>query len=105
MKPYQCAQAVARSYELPINVVLGRSRKAHVAEARQVLMYVLVRKLQLSVVAAARFVKRDHGAVCHGLKKVTRRLGAREIGFCGRYSDVVRKLDAVRAEFTGEGLA
>lgn len=65
--------AVAGEYGLPPAVLLGQGRTAEMAEARQVLYYLLMTDADLTCVAVARAVGRDHSTVLHGRAVVRQR--------------------------------
>tara|TARA_B110001469_G_scaffold43669_1_gene43034 strand:+ start:54 stop:392 length:339 start_codon:yes stop_codon:yes gene_type:complete len=90
MKPFQCVQSVANAYGMPTNVLLGRSRVSHVSEARQVVMFILVRRRGMSASGVGRFLKRNHGSVLHGLKTVAGWLEV-DAQFRARYLAAVRE--------------
>lgn len=66
------AQAIAAEYCLPLSTVLGRSRYAHVAAARQAL-YCALRDHGLSLPAIGRFMQRDHTTILYGIEAHRRR--------------------------------
>jgi chromosomal replication initiator protein len=69
------AQAIAAEYGLPMATVLGRSRYAHVAHARQAL-YAALRAQGLSLPAIGRFMQRDHTTILYGIQAHRERLKA-----------------------------
>src|SRR5579885_3708650 len=66
--------AVAACYGLPHAVLLGQGRAADVAEARQVLYYLLMTDADLTCEAVGRAVQRDHSTILHGRGVVRRQL-------------------------------
>ncbi len=90
MRAYQCVQAVANAYGMSPNFIMGRSRVSHIAEARQVVMYILVRRRGMSANAVGRFLKRHHGSVLHGLRTVAGWLEV-DADFRSRYLLAVRE--------------
>ena len=67
----QLVEKVAKYYELPVKEMCGKSRVAHIKNARQVAMFLLSKELNLSTnkIAAEVGVK-DHTTVMHGIKKI-----------------------------------
>ena len=61
---------VANYYGVEGNTLFGRSRRANVAKARQVIAYCLRKKLFLSFPAIGSFLRRDHTTAMHSCKKV-----------------------------------
>lgn len=69
------ARAIAAEYSLPLATVLGRSRTAHIAHARQALYWAL-RAQGLSLPAIGRFMQRDHTTILYGIQAHRERLKA-----------------------------
>ena len=67
----QIVEKVAKYYNLPVKEMCGKSRVAHIKNARQVAMFLLSQELNLSTnkIAAEVGVK-DHTTVMHGIKKI-----------------------------------
>lgn len=64
-------ETVAKSYELSVKEMCGKSRVAHIKTARQVAMYLLSEELSLSTTKIALEVGvKDHTTVMHGIKKI-----------------------------------
>lgn len=69
--PEQALAQVARHYRISEEQILGRSRTAAVAQARQVAMYLLTTELNLTPTDAGRFLAgRSHSTVIHGADKI-----------------------------------
>ena len=69
--PEDVLQRVASQYGLSGEQILGRSRTANIAEARQVIMYLLVAELGLTPTHVGRFLGgRNHSTVIHGADKI-----------------------------------
>ncbi len=69
--PEQVLDAVARFYGLSVDQILGRGRTATVAQARQVVMYLLAVELGMPPTAVGRFLSgRNHSTVIHGVEKI-----------------------------------
>ena len=73
--PKQIVEKVAKYYDLPVKELTGKSRVAHIKNARQVAMFILSKELNLSTnkIAAEVGVK-DHTTVMHGVKKIEKDL-------------------------------
>jgi chromosomal replication initiation ATPase DnaA len=64
MPPEQLILEAARIFDVPLDALIGRSRRQHVAWARQATMLVLRKRTQLSLVAIGMlFDGRDHSTV------------------------------------------
>ena len=71
LTPEQVLRAVARRFGITEEQILGRSRTAAVAQARQVTMYLLTTELGVSPTIAGRFLDgRNHSTVIHGAQKI-----------------------------------
>ena len=69
--PEQVLDAVARHYSLSSEQILGRGRTATVAQARQVVMYLLAVELGMPPTAVGRFLSgRNHSTVLHGVERI-----------------------------------
>ncbi len=69
--PEQVLDAVARHYSLSAEQILGRGRTATVAQARQVVMYLLAVELGMPPTAVGRFLSgRNHSTVIHGVERI-----------------------------------
>ena len=72
VSPRGIVEKVARYYNLPVKEMCGKSRVAHIKNARQVAMYLLSKELNLSTNKIAGEVGvKDHTTVMHGIKKIT----------------------------------
>ena len=71
LTPAQVLGAVANRYDITEEQILGRSRTAAVAEARQVTMYLLATELGMTPTDTGRALGgRNHSTVIHGVGKI-----------------------------------
>ena len=64
-------EKVAKYYDLTVKEMCGKSRVAHIKNARQVAMYLLSEELQMSTTQIpAEVGVKDHTTVMHGIKKI-----------------------------------
>ena len=64
-------EKVAKYYDLSVKEMCGKSRVAHIKNARQVAMYLLSEELQMSTTQIpAEVGVKDHTTVMHGIKKI-----------------------------------
>ena len=69
--PKRIVERVAKYYDLTVEEMCGKSRVAHIKNARQVTMYLLSEELQMSTPKIALEVGvKDHTTVMHGIKKI-----------------------------------
>ena len=69
--PEQVLDAVARHYSLSSEQILGRGRTATVAQARQVVMYLLAVEWGMPPTTVGRFLSgRNHSTVLHGVERI-----------------------------------
>lgn len=69
--PKRIVERVAKYYDLSVKEMCGKSRVAHIKNARQLTMYLLSEELQMSTPKIAREVGvKDHTTVMHGIKRV-----------------------------------
>ena len=69
--PKRVVERVAKYYDLSVKEMCGKSRVAHIKNARQVTMYLLSEELQMSTPKIAREVGvKDHTTVMHGIKRI-----------------------------------
>ena len=67
----QIVKTVADFYDLSVEEMCGKSRVAHIKNARQVSMYLLSEELSMSTTKIALEVGvKDHTTVMHGIKKI-----------------------------------
>ncbi len=75
INPNQIIKAVAEFSEIPPLDLLNKSRKKEVAEARQILMYLLREMLQLSYPHIGRRIgKRDHTTAIYAYEKIAKEI-------------------------------
>ncbi len=73
--PKQVVEKVAKYYQLNVKEMCGKSRVAHIKNARQVAMYILSKDLGMSTPKIALEVGvKDHTTVMHGVKKIEKDL-------------------------------
>ncbi len=71
VSPRQVVEKVAKYYQLTAKEMCGKSRVAHIKNARQVAMYILSKNLGMSTPKIALEVGvKDHTTVMHGIKKI-----------------------------------
>ena len=71
VSPKQVVERVAKYYQLSTKEMCGKSRVAHIKNARQVAMYILSKDLSMSTPKIALEVGvKDHTTVMHGIKKI-----------------------------------
>ena len=69
--PERILQAVAAQFDVKVEQILGRGRTAHVAQARQVAMYLMVVELGMPPTAVGRALSgRNHSTVIHGVARI-----------------------------------
>lgn len=75
VSPKQVVEKVAKYYQLTTKEMCGKSRVAHIKNARQVAMYILSKDLSMSTPKIAVEVGvKDHTTVMHGIKKIEKDL-------------------------------
>ena len=71
LTPEQVLNQAALHYGITVEQILGRGRIASVAEARQIVMYLLTAELGITPTDAGRFLSgRNHSTVIHGSNKI-----------------------------------
>ena len=74
--PEATLQEIARHYRIAPEQILGRSRAAKTAQARQVAMYLLMDDLGMTPTDAGRFLSgRSHSTALHGAGKIRNAIG------------------------------
>ncbi len=72
VSPKLVVEKVAKYYQLTVKEMCGKSRVAHIKNARQVAMYILSKELEMSTTKIAFEVGvKDHTTVMHGVRKIT----------------------------------
>lgn len=85
-------EIVAEHYNLGTDVLIGKSRKRPIVDARQVAMHFCKLMTQLSLEAIGqRFGGRDHSTVIHACKAIQARLDT-DPGFCTEVEEIDSKL-------------
>lgn len=75
VSPRVVVDHVAKYYQLTVKEMCGKSRVAHIKNARQVAMYILSTELEMSTTKIALEVGvKDHTTVMHGVKRITNEL-------------------------------
>jgi hypothetical protein len=86
----QAIEITARSYGLEPKLLLSRIRTQQVAEARHVVMWLLVQQAEMTTVAAGSATDRNHTAVSHGVQHV-RDLMATDPVFAARVQQITEQ--------------
>ena len=95
LTPEQTLRAVAQRFRITEEQILGRSRTAAVAQARQIAMYLLTTELGLSPTNAGRFLAgRNHSTVIHGTEKIRAAIAIDE--------RLRQSVNAIKASLLGE---
>ncbi len=68
------ADAVANHYNIDTDLIYGKSRKREINDARQLLMYMAKKELNLSSTNIGMRLSRNHATVLHALKQIEQRL-------------------------------
>lgn len=88
----QIVKAVADYYDLSVEEMCGKSRVAHIKNARQVAMYLLSEELSMSTTKIALEVGvKDHTTVMHGIKKIREDLKS-NFGLHSQVAEIKEKL-------------
>lgn len=75
VSPRQVVEKVAKYYDLSVKEMCGKSRVAHIKNARQVAMYILRKELSMSTKKIASEVGvSDHSTVIHGTRRIEKEL-------------------------------
>lgn len=78
--PLKIIDIVASHFNISTSQIVGDSRKKHIAEPRQILMYVLRQELGLTTNKIGELIGgRDHTTIMHGVEKITSLLPKQEI--------------------------
>jgi chromosomal replication initiator protein len=79
VRPKEVLSIVAGHYELRLADLTGQRRLKNMAEARQVLMYLLRTELKIPLMEIGRLLGgRDHTTIMHGVEKITNNLSTCE---------------------------
>jgi len=70
--------AVCNHYYLTEKDLIGRDRKAHLIEARHMMMFMCVRELGMSLSETGRMMQRTHATVRHAYEKLRFHLTSKE---------------------------
>ena len=93
--PQQALDAVASHFGVSAEQILGRGRTATVAQARQVVMYLLSVELGMPPTSIGRFLSgRNHSTVIHGVEKIRSAVAGDE--------RVRQSINSIRAALLGE---
>lgn len=66
--------ACSRMFGPSVEMILGPSRESRIVMARHVAMYVLCKSDRWTQAEVARFMRRDHASVIHGVERIETRL-------------------------------
>ena len=95
LTPQEVLDAVARHFGVSAEQILGRGRTAAVAQARQVVMYLLSAELNMPPTGIGRFLSgRNHSTVIHGVERIRSAIAGDE--------RVRQSVNSVRASLLGE---
>lgn len=83
-------QVISSVMGIPVEDILGRSRKAEIVEARHLAFYFLRKKYILSEIAE--IIKRDHSSVVHGIKRIESFLSIGDKRITESVDEIKRKL-------------
>jgi hypothetical protein len=86
----QAFEITAKVYGLDPKLLLSRIRTREIAEARHVVMWLLVQHAEMTTVAVGSAIDRNHGAVSHGVQHV-RNLIATDSAFAARTQQVAEQ--------------
>ena len=85
--PERIMEAVANYFHIPVQHTVSHNRSKHVADPRQMAMYMIRQELEYSFPDIAKIFKRDHTTVMHACNKIEEeRKNSRET------EDVIKKL-------------
>ena len=88
----QIVSDVAEFYDLTVEEMCGKSRVAHIKNARQVTMYLLSEELSMSTTKIALEVGvKDHTTVMHGIKKIREDMKS-NFGLHGQIAEIREKI-------------
>ena len=91
--PAEVMNAVAAYFQISLDELTGSSRKAAIAQARQVAMYLCRQMTPLSLPAIGQqFGKRDHTTVMHACKKIEKGMAER-LGIYNQVTEITNKLN------------
>lgn len=68
------ADTVSRFYNIDKQLLYGKSRKREISDARQLVMYLTKKKIQMSSTNIGQKLSRDHATVLHACKQIEQRL-------------------------------
>ncbi len=68
------AETVSRFYNLDVQLLYGKSRKREISDARQLVMYLAKKSIQMSSTNIGQKLSRDHATVLHACKQIEQRL-------------------------------
>ena len=86
------AETVANYYNLPTDVLYGKSRKREISDARQLVMYLAKKEAQMSSTSIGAKLDRTHATVLHACIQIEQRMSIEK--------DFSREVQAITASLT-----
>jgi chromosomal replication initiator protein len=86
------AETVADYYNLPTDVLYGKSRKREISDARQLVMYLAKKEAQMSSTSIGAKLDRTHATVLHACIQIEQRMSIEK--------DFSREVQAITASLT-----
>ncbi len=86
------AETVADYYNLPTDVIYGKSRKREISDARQLVMYLAKKEAQMSSTSIGAKLDRTHATVLHACIQIEQRMSIEK--------DFSREVSAITASLT-----
>lgn len=86
--------SVAKVLDVTTSDLKSESRKTKVAEARFIVMYILVKVYKMRLISVASILNRDHSTVINGVRKYETLMDTKDKGF-------IYKVGLVQAELEG----
>ena len=86
------AETVADFYNLPTDLIYGKSRKREISDARQLVMYLAKKEAQMSSPSIGAKLDRTHATVLHACTQIEQRMSIEK--------DFLREVQAITASLT-----
>jgi chromosomal replication initiator protein len=86
------AETVADFYNLPTELIYGKSRKREISDARQLVMYLAKKEAQMSSPSIGAKLDRTHATVLHACVQIEQRMSIEK--------DFSREVQAITASLT-----
>ena len=86
------AETVADYYNMPTNLIYGKSRKREISDARQLVMYLAKKEAQMSSTSIGAKLDRTHATVLHACIQIEQRMSIEK--------DFSREVAAITASLT-----